>query len=132
MALVPKNLEKSIFDKFSSYQYFTDNYEVYEEFINYFKTTWINKVVKYRHSWKYISIEHNHYLSTKNNGLRTTSSLESWHAKFKSELKTHNPSFSKFFKALQVDLNFHKNKYKELLAFRNEPNKNKKLYITKI
>ena len=75
-----------------------------------------------------MKIDFNHHTSIKNDGLKTTSSLESWHKKFSKLVGSPKLFIYKFVDALKEEQDYNEKRYDELLFQRSQTKKNIKSF----
>ena len=100
------------------------NNDKFEYFIDYFRKQFIGEKVAQRHRRHEIKIDFNHHTSVKKDGLKTTSSLESWHKKFASLVGSPKSFLYKFIDALKEEQDYNEKRYDELLLQRSLTKKN--------
>ena len=83
--------------------HFTENEAIWKPFLDYFEATWVGPLVQVRRGASTNKIVWNQYAHLKNEGMRTTSALESWHKKMKTAIGKKSPSFEHFFECIQLE-----------------------------
>ena len=103
LALIRRNDVSSTFKKMKLMKHFDDNAAVWNEFFDYFEKTWLGEVQDSRRGTRANKILWNQYASLNEGVMKTTSSLELWHNKFKNMVNRKAPTFEWFYDCLLTE-----------------------------
>ncbi|CAI6345166.1 unnamed protein product [Macrosiphum euphorbiae] len=119
LAFVPKDDVISSYSVLIESNYYTENEEILEQFLDYFENTWLGKLDRRRRRKQpKIEIEMwNCFLIIEQDIATTNNSIEGWHNCFTSILSGKHPSIWRFIEALKKEESINRLKIEQYIYY---------------